>query len=157
MVRISILIFTVIIFASCGKNKFTTEPQIEFISLQPNDYFQGKSLLLPGPVLTLKLRDAEGDFGFDDGNDTSYVYIKNLSIPPFDLDSIPFPYSPEIKRKNLNAEVAVDLKYGSGLLQGTGIRGSGSIDTLFYEVFVRDFANHKSNIIKTPTPVYFKN
>ncbi len=156
MLRIFILFFCVILFSSCGKNKFTSEPQIEFESITPNTY-KPTSILNPGPILTFRLRDSEGDFGFSTGKDTSYVYVKNITVPPFILDSIPFPTSTNIKRNNLNAEVGVDLKLGSGLLQGTGMRGSGKIDTLYFEVYVRDFANHKSNIIKTPKPVYFQN
>ncbi len=155
--RISILLFFVILFTSCGKDKFTSEPQIEFESISPNTYKSGTPTLNPGPVLTFRLRDSEGDFGFSAGNDTSYVYIRNITIPNTSLDSIPFPTSGDIQRKNLNAEVGVDLKLGRGLLQGTGRSGSGKIDSLYFEVYVRDFADHKSNVIKTTKPVYFQN
>lgn len=153
MMRFSALLLLTIVFASCNKDKYTSEPQIKFKSISPNNYKFGTPIDQPGPVLKIQLTDAEGDFGFNDNQDTSYVYVKNITIPPYNIDSLKFPSASSIKRSNLDAEVAVDLKNGSGLLQGSGI----GTDTLFFEVYVMDFAKHKSNVIKTTTPVYFQN
>lgn len=148
--RFAFLFSLITLLASCSKDKYTSEPQIEFKSIKPNTYKAGSTQFIQGPVLTIQLKDLEGDFGFNDNQDTSYVYVKNITTPPFNIDSLKFPTASAIKRKNLNAEVAVDLASGSGLL---GYSGSGT-DTLYFEIYVKDFAKHKSNVIKTPTPVY---
>lgn len=150
MMRFSGILSLIIILASCSKDKYTSEPQIEFKSLSPNTYKAGSTVFVQGPILRIQLRDAEGDFGFNDNSDTSYVFIKNITIPPFNEDSLKFPSSNGIKRKNFNAEIAVDLKSGSGLLASSG----KPVDTVFFEVFVKDFAKHKSNVIQTSTPLY---
>ncbi len=145
-----------LVFFSCGKDKFTSEPQIKFKSLSPNVYTIGTPIFQSGPLLKIQLTDSEGDFGFSDGQDTSYVYIKNITIPPFNIDSVAFPSSSAIKRKDLDAEVSVDLKFvRNGVLLGTPTPPTRPYtDTIFFEVFVRDFANNKSNTIKTETPLY---
>lgn len=145
-------------FISCKKDKFTTVPQISFNSITPNSFLAGTLSTDPnqkGPFLSIQLTDQEGDFGFSDGEDTSYVYIKNISIPPYDIDSLRFPSSSAIKRKNLDAEVIVDLFNTHSLLVGTpNPSPKPFIDTLRFEVYVVDFAKNKSNVIVTK-PLYY--
>jgi hypothetical protein len=142
---------------SCKKDKYTTAPQISFISLSP-DYFNSINLYNSGPVLSLQLTDAEGDLGLRSYEDTCFVYVKNLSVPkitdsvPFyETDSIPFPdLSGIASPKNMNVRMDVELR---------NIRYSDNpnrpfTDTIFFEVYVKDFAGNKSNLIKTPTPLY---
>ena len=153
---ISILFLTVVLM-SCKKDKYTTAPQISFISLSP-DYFNSINLYNSGPVLSLQLTDAEGDLGLRSYEDTCFVYVKNLSVPkitdsvPFyETDSIPFPdLSGIASPKNMNVRMDVELR---------NIRYSDNpnrpfTDTIFFEVYVKDFAGNKSNLIKTPTPLY---
>lgn len=98
-----------LLFLGCKKDKFTTAPQISFKSYSPNVWFSN-STVTPGPMLNIKLTDAEGDFGFTANKDTSYVYIKNLTIPPFDIDSLKFPTLKNVAGKNFDAEISVDLR-----------------------------------------------
>jgi hypothetical protein len=151
--RYTLLIIAVcLLFTACKKDKFTTAPQISFNSYEPNTWYSN-STISPGPMLNIQLTDAEGDFGFNDNKDTSYVYIKNLTIPPFDIDSLKFPVlSNTVAKKNFNAEISVDLREGRGILRGSGIRNR--VDTLYFEVYVKDFAKNKSNVIKTTKPFY---
>lgn len=132
-------------FAACKKDKFTTVPQIKFKSIKPD--FWSSSNLNPaeGPILTIGLTDSEGDFGPLDGKDTSYVYVKNISIAPFKLDSLKFPVLNGLNKKDLNVDVSVNIR--SFLAQSN--RPRPKIDTLFFEVYVKDFAKNKSNVIKT--------
>lgn len=156
----SILFVSVVSFVliSCKKDKFTTSPQISFNSISPNTFIAGTLSTDPnqkGPFLSIQLTDLEGDFGFSDGEDTSYVYIKNISIPPYDMDSLKFPSNSAIKRKNLNAEVIVDLFNTQSLLVGTPNPSPRPfVDTLRFEVYVVDFAKNKSNVIVTK-PLYY--
>ena len=134
----------------CKKDKYTTAPQISFLSLSPN-YFRSADLGFSGPVLSMQLTDAEGDLGLKSYEDTCFVYVKNLSIDPFETDSIPFPDLSGISSpKNLDVKMDVELR---------NIRYSNNpnrpfTDTIYFEVYVKDFAGNKSNVIKTPTPLY---
>ena len=145
-----------LMISSCGKDKFTSVPQISFNSIKPNTFIAGSFVTgAPGPTLSIQLTDAEGDFGFREGKDTSYVYIKNITIAPFRFDSIKFP-STLIRKSNLNAAIEVDLSLPRGLLGNSGLRPRPYTDTVFFEVFVKDFARNKSNVIKTSEPLFIR-
>lgn len=138
-----------IFFVGCEKDKYTSVPQIKFESIEPNPIVfstAGGNL----PILTIKLTDSEGDFGLRAGSDTSYVYVKNITVPPFKSDSLKFPDLADANRKNLNAEVEVGIKN----LMVPSSRPRPHWDTLYFEVYVRDFAKNKSNVIQAG-PVYF--
>ncbi len=81
--------------------------------------------------------------------------VKNLTTSPFDIDSLKFPVLNNIAQKDFNAEVSFDLSQARGILRGTGIRGR--TDTLYFEVYVKDFAKNKSNVIKTDKPFFLVN
>lgn len=151
---LGLMLISVFLF-SCNKDKFTTVPQIEFKSIKPNSYIAGTLNTSPSfrpPILSIQLTDAEGDFGFS-LSDTSYVYIKNLTIPPFVIDSIKFP-SNLIKKSNLDATVEVNLT--TRFLANSGTRPTPYTDTVFFEIYVQDFAKNKSNVIKTDDPVFIR-
>ncbi|MGC4104216.1 hypothetical protein [Ferruginibacter sp.] len=143
-----------LLLSACKKDKFTTVPQISFKSFSPNTWY-ANSTVKPGPMMNIKLTDLEGDFGFNVGKDTSYVYVKNLTIPPYNVDSLEFPVlSSTNLGKNLDVTVSFDLQSGRGILQGTGI--AHRTDTLYFEVYVKDFAKNKSNVVKSD-PFYLVN
>ncbi len=145
-----LLLVTLFLF-SCNKDKFTTTPQISFRSLTPNFWLSSNFNYFNGPVLSIQLTDLEGDFGINPGKDTSFVYVKNITVPPYDLDSFRFPDLSEISnKKNLNIQVDAIINR---------VRCSAGtifplIDTIFFEVYVKDFAKNKSNVIQTGTPLY---
>ena len=145
-----LLLVTLFLF-SCNKDKFTTTPQISFRSLTPNFWLSSNFNYFNGPVLSIQLTDLEGDFGINPGKDTSFVYVKNITVQPYDLDSFRFPDLSEISnKKNLNIQVDAIINR---------VRCSAGtvfplIDTIYFEVYVKDFAKNKSNVIKTGTPLY---
>ena len=147
----TILFFLLISFflISCSKDKFTSEPIIRYLSITPNSW-SSDNTSINGPLLKFQLTDLEGDFGFQDTS-VSFVYVRNVadSLSPF--DSIPFPPIDIADKKNMNVEVSVDL--GNILPPPNPTRPY--TDTLFFEVYVRDFANHKSNVIVSGNPLYF--
>lgn len=49
-------LFTILIFISCGKDKFTTEPQVKVKDIAPGEVFQGDIIRLRG-----SFTDQEGD------------------------------------------------------------------------------------------------
>ena len=145
-------------FISCGKDKFTSAPQIKFKSIT-SPYFSNSPNGV-NPILIIELTDAEGDFGFEEGKDTSYVYVKNVKAP-FKLDSFKFPAAlSKALKNNFKGDIEVNL-----LGEGTG--GTSALpglptgaarpyrDTIFYEVYVKDFAKNKSNVIRTADPILY--
>jgi hypothetical protein len=140
----------ILFFTTCKKDKYTTAPQIEFRSINPNTAFSNVSCNFQDiPVLTLRVTDAEGDLGFIDGSDTSYVFIKNLLTN--DLDSVKLPDIRTAAVKNFSADIDINLC----AFLAASTRPRPKTDTLYFDVYVRDFAKNVSNTIRTTEPVYF--
>jgi hypothetical protein len=138
-----------IFFAACEKDKFTSAPQIEYKSIKPNSFQSNLPNTQPIPFLTLHLTDAEGDLGFVANKDTSYVFIKNLLTGK--ADSFRLPDLKSSAKKNFEADVEISL---GGIIESSPLLPP-KIDTTYFEVYIRDFAKNKSNVIVTPDPVYF--
>jgi hypothetical protein len=136
---------------SCGKDKFTSAPQLKFKSVKPNtvrsDVFSDDPNL---PFITLNVTDAEGDFG-----DTAYVFIKRIinSVPHYKLDSFKMPNISSIAGKNFQADIRIN---SFDILRGDSTRPQRpKVDTLTYEIYVKDYAKNKSNVIITDDPIYY--
>ena len=137
-------------FVSCKKDKYTTAPQIEYIKLR-NNAIDSRDFTATYPVLTFKITDAEGDIGLKAGTDSSFIYVKNL-LTGF-ADSLSFPDLESAGKSNFNAEVDLDLKrfVKCKSQPGTPLH----TDTLYFEIYVKDFEKNKSNVITSEDPVYF--
>ena len=148
--RNTIIIFIISLIAvSCSKDKYTTAPQIKFVSVSPNRVPSGVTLGSPEiPIITLSVTDSEGDLGFKTGKDTSYVYIKNLLINR--LDSFVMPDIQSVTTKHFQAEIRINV---FDVLRGSS-RPRPKVDTLVYEIYIADFAKNKSNKVTT-APVYY--
>lgn len=142
-------IITCVLFFSCKKEEFNTVPHIEFLSITPSTWYSDNPSLT-GPQLSFKLTDAEGDFGFQDTS-ISFVYIRleNDTLNP--PDSLAFPDLPIPNKSNLNVEVSVDI---ASVLPPPHFPRPFT-DTLHFELYVKDFAGHKSNVIKSTSPFYY--
>ena len=145
------LLFTIaiLLFAACKKDKYTTAPQISYKSINPNAVFTNIPIQVM-PVLTIEVTDAEGDLGLT-GTDTAKIFIKNLITGNID-SSLRLPDLSAAAGKNFKANVEITLDTQI-LLEGT-TRPSPKTDTLFYEVYIKDFAKNKSNVIITTDPVF---
>ncbi len=143
--RLMVLI-AMTVLASCSKDKFESTPKIEYKSISFTDVSFNSSAI---PVLTFKLTDAEGDLGPIKNNDTYYVYIKNNLTG--DLDSLEFPDLGSAAGKNFSGDVEVNLN-----LKHLCIPVSQVTDTIFYDIYVKDYGKNKSNVITTPNPVLFR-
>ncbi len=137
-------------FVSCKKDKYTTAPQIKFLSVSPNA-LDSRDFNPAYPILTFQVTDAEGDVGLKAGTDTAFIYIKSL-LTGFE-DSLAFPDLETAGKSNFNAEVDVDLErfVKCRSLPGTPLH----TDTLYFEIYVKDFEKNKSNVISSDDPVYF--
>ena len=146
-------LFTIAIlfFTACKKDKYTTIPQISYESINPN-LVQTNLPFQDMPVLTFKVTDAEGDLGVTT-TDTSRIYIKNLLTGKTDSTLI-FPDLSGGTSKNFKGDVEITLNTNI-ILEGS-TRPSPKTDTLFYEVYIKDFAKNKSNVITTNDPVFIK-
>lgn len=151
-----------VILASCNKNGGNNAPQIKFKAITPS--YNGNLLNQPLPILTIQLKDEDGDIGFDEMKDTSYLYVKNITVPPFKIDSFKFPTSlamvAKASFKNF-VDVELDLN-GNVFIPGSAIlypsvRPSPSPrrDTTFFEVYAKDFKKNKSNVIRTDDPIIY--
>ncbi len=147
--RYTIILIIISLFAvSCGKDKYTTNPQISFKSVKPNvlrsDVATNFQVI---PILTLSVTDAEGDLGFIDGKDTAYVFIKSLINNT--VDSMIMPNIESLVSKNYQADLLITPPFKRST------RPSPKVDTLYYEIYVKDFARNKSNVITTTDPVFY--
>jgi hypothetical protein len=155
---LAIIVCTLIF--SCNKNNGNSAPEIKFKSITPTVLSTTPNSLFV-PLLTIEIKDAEGDIGFKEQKDTSYIYIKNLTISPFRVDSFKFPESlSAVAKKNFKADVAIDLRNtqtgGSGVFYPAPIvsgRPKPFLDSMYFEVYVKDFAKNKSNVIRTDAPL----
>lgn len=145
----AVIVFSCVFIAACKKDKYTTEPQISFRSIKPDVLDRG---ITNGtdPVLTIRITDEEGDVGLNPGKDTARIYIKNLITN--ETDSLDFPNLSIAATKKFQADVDITI-LSNVLLEGS-TRPAPKIDTLYYEIYIRDFAKNKSNVIKTSKPLY---
>lgn len=143
-----LIIIIAIVIVSCGKDKYTTAPQIKYKSVNPNVL---RSNIPNGqqevPQLTIQVTDKEGDLGWITGKDSAYVIIKSLINNQ--VDTFQMPDISSIVSKNYEADLLITPKFYRSN------RPSPKIDTLYYEIYVTDFAKNKSNVITTGDPVYY--
>ncbi len=143
-----LIIIISIAIVSCGKDKFTTNPQISFKSVSPNalrsDVANGSQVT---PKLIIHMTDAEGDVGFIPGKDTGFIFIKTLLNNRDTVFHMPDIRS--VVTKNFQGDLIIEPPFVKSS------RPAPKVDTLFYEIYVMDFAKHKSNTIRTSDPVLF--
>ncbi|MBS1743947.1 MAG: hypothetical protein JST81_13015 [Bacteroidetes bacterium] len=142
--RVVIAILVVMLFfTSCKKDKYTSAPQIKYKSLTTN--FFDNSVGAVSPAVVFSITDAEGDLG-----DTAYIHLKNLLTGQ--IDSLPFPdISGASIKKNLKADITASVGRLGGCFTSNP---PGRVDTMYYEIYVTDFAKNKSNTIVTGDPVF---
>lgn len=141
--------FLLLAFTACKKDKFSTEPQIEFVSVNPN----ATSIQIGSriPDITFSITDKEGDIGKKPGVDTAYIYLKNNLTGK--SDSLPFPDLGAAGKPSFKADVSASI---ARVLECKSLpSGDLHTDTLYFDVYVRDFERNKSNVITTGAPVYF--
>ena len=128
---------------ACNKDKFQTVPQIQFLSLNPTAWSRANTNLDAGPKLSIRLTDAEGDFG-GSGNLRSYIYLRDTASSINRIDSFAFPDIPVTNQKNM--DIQLDFRM-IDVLRPASITG---FDTFYFQVYVKDFANNKSNVLAVP-------
>ncbi len=154
---IGLLLMVVII--SCKKSDGNSAPQIKFKSVIETYSSTIPVVSQPLPILTIQVSDDDGDLGFKDGTDTSYIYIKNVTVAPFRIDSFKFPKElssiPKTSFKSY-VDVEIDLSKSNGpIIYKPSGSSSNRRDSLYFEVYIKDFKKNKSNVIKTDKPLVY--
>jgi hypothetical protein len=154
-----IVLLSTTIFFSCKKSDGNSAPKIKFKSITPEIFGGGSAATGIRPILLLEVSDDDGDLGFNEGKDTSYIFIKNLTVSPFRMDSFKFPASlSQVPKSTFKSyqDVEIDLnKNTNRMAYPLSTSTSGARDTAFYEVYVKDFGKNKSNVIRTEKPLVF--
>ena len=137
---------------ACNKDKFTTAPQIKFEEFTYNVADNTVSYQ-DAPKAIFRVTDKEGDIGFIPEKDTSMIYIYNPIGNKMD-STLLFPDISSQTTKNFEATVEINL---FSVLLGNdslGLRPRPFVDTLRFEVYIKDFAGNKSNV-ETTGPILF--
>lgn len=147
-----LVLLVLVAFSACKKDSFESTPQIKFVDISPN--FLPMGINDPDhpaiPKLILEVTDAEGDFGGPGITDSSWIYIKNLRSN--NMDSFRFPNLERAPKKDFKAEVSITLF--NSLECYSSAPPSPRVDTSYFEVYVTDSKNHKSNVITTTKPAF---
>lgn len=142
-------------FASCKKDKYTTAPQITYKSIVNNVQNSSTPITDGGNAkISFSVTDGEGDLGLKPGKDTAYIFVKSLLTN--DVDSVLFPDLSSISKKDFKATVTFGLT--NNVLKCRSLPGTPApvhVDTIYYEIYVRDFDKNKSNVIRTADPVFY--
>ena len=151
--RFIVSIILLMIVFSCNKDKFTDEPQISFIDFDRTQASNNELTNIEPPHIILEVTDGNGDIGLIPGSDTSKIYIKNLLTNKTD-SSLIFPDIRPSSTKNFKGELKISLR---PILAGRDLPPSSRPyqDTLFFEVYIKDFAKNKSNVVVTEKPFIF--
>ena len=139
------LVLIIAVVASCGKDKFKTQPQIEIKSIN-------KKTIGRQDILTIRLRftDKEGDLA-----NGKFVYIpKRLNIrplpptiPTYDSVRLPIPTFPNENDGEFDLELAWINLHKSDIEN----------DTITMRFVVVDRGNNKSDTVSTDKLVILKN
>lgn len=141
------LLFTIAIlfFTACKKDKYTTAPQISFKSFRPAEGSTRSDRNNP-PIMVLEVTDAEGDLGNISPTEQAKIYLKNTLTGK--EDSLIFPDLRSASKSNFKADIEVGL---FSVMGGRNLPTNQRPyqDTLHFEVYVKDFAKNKSNVLLT--------
>ena len=149
MRSIIMVVLLSVFFSACKKDKYTTAPQINYKSVSPQ--FINNDINSVVPVITFRVTDSEGDLGIT-SKDTAFIFLKNLLTGK--SDSLPFPDLKDISKSDFKADVLASI--GSVLECKPVAGGLLHVDTLFYEIYIKDFAKNKSNTIVSGDPVFYE-
>ena len=148
------LFLSIAMIIACTKPPdYSDTPEIAFISLSKDELIAGNNLT-ESLTLTISFTDGDGDIGIDDG--TPSVFFKDLRDGS---EFITF-FAPVIPEQGVGNGISGEMYIKVSTTccihpdpnQTDGCTGDFSdypIDSLVYEVYIKDRAGNKSNIIET--------
>lgn len=146
---IAIFIVLLSVLSSCKKKtKGSVIPSISFIDLKPNTVHSGRSE--DTVFIRFNVSDGDGDIGSTSGSTEASISVKDSR----DTKENPY-YFPAIPKEILATGGGVTgectLKiYASLFLIARPDLVHAKGDTLHYDIYVKDKAGNKSNVIVTP-------
>jgi len=151
MIRyIALMALLMLIVTSCHKNDVSNIPNISALSLHPNTVTAGSSD--DTVFIFFHLQDGDADLG-NDPNGTNYdIYmtdsrdgsVQGLFFPEIDTRI-------EDPTKGIEGTCTLKLLAANLLPRPDHIKG----DTLHYDIYIKDRAQHSSNHLTTPD-IYLK-
>jgi hypothetical protein len=138
-------------FATCIRPpNYPIEPQIQFVGMTKTTMRQGFAFE-DSLHVTLTFTDGDGDLGGVSGKDSLNVYITDKRNNKPVEQTFRIPFVPEAGAKNgISGEIKF-LMYTTCCLSLEPCKATPNhpIDTLVYELYIKDRAGHKSNAIQT--------
>ena len=158
--QIKILLFStlVVAFAACiSPPDYPIQPEIKFIGLSKNVMRQGLLGIEDSLFLSFSFTDGDGDLGsLGQGKDSVNIFLtdKRTNQPS---ERFRIPYVPEQGAGNgISGDIRLLLfTTCCNVLPPCEASTSKPIDTLIYEISIKDRAGHESNKILT-APIYLQ-
>ena len=158
--QIKILLFStlVVAFAACiSPPDYPIQPEIKFLGLSKNVMRQGLLGIEDSLFLSFSFTDGDGDLGsLGQGKDSVNIFLtdKRTNQPS---ERFRIPYVPEQGAGNgISGDIRLLLfTTCCNVLPPCEASTTKPIDTLIYEIFIKDRAGHESNKILT-APIYLQ-
>lgn len=134
--RLMIVFAAVLVFASCSKNKFKTEPQVKAKSVKPATVFKGDVI-----TFTASFTDDEGDI-----QDSVLIAYKRFNGDiVLTTDTLRLKLNPGQVPTTRQGEIIIKFGYGE-FIDGTFFLNLESVDRpVAFGIIIRDNAGHRSN------------
>jgi len=157
-----LILASVMIIAACQKkpyNYYPPEPQIYYKGIKPNRVnFADTAGYIQ---VILEFNDGDGDLGTDPQQLKNRIYVKDSrdTTAGDSTFTYPFPYiAANMRPDNGSLEGSIYINLGREYFARIPIDSlhlALGMDTLTYNVYIKDDAGHKSNVITTD-PIYLE-
>jgi hypothetical protein len=153
-------VWTIVFFASCVQPPdYPLEPVIEYQRLSANTMSQGISDT-EWVLATISFTDGDGDLGNEDGAVT--LFVRDLRDSTFDNSANKLPVVPQKGSNNgISGEITFRI-FQTCCIWPAGFEQENCtpsarypVDTIQYEVFIKDRAGHESNHVFLD-PIFLK-
>jgi len=136
MKKILYIILLIFLFSCKKENPISVIPEIEFISISPIVIQEFSDEI----TITIYYFDANGDLG-ENNPDVKNMFVKD------NRNDIEYEYRiPELTPSGSNIAIQGNFDI---IINGTGITNESSIQNVNYDIYVKDRAANKSNVITT--------
>lgn len=146
-----LLCLLIVAFATCIRPPdYSIEPQIAFKSMTKTAMRQGFGSE-DSVYVTLSFTDGDGDLGGISGTDSLNVFITDKRNNKPVEQTFRIPFVPEAGAKNgISGEIRF-LMYTTCCLSLEPCKATPNrpTDTLIYDIYIKDRAGHKSNVVQT--------
>lgn len=132
---------------SCNKvTKYANTPKISFNSMSMYTMKEGKDTTLN---VFIEFEDGDGDISFGSEN-LFFIDTRDTDTVAYTIPTIPDRFEP---KRGLRGSFQVDVLGATLLFRDTLHK---DFDTLVWKVYMKDAANHMSNVIETAPLILFK-